>query len=1058
MQDPVSSYLGSLQRELSTGHAQEHSYRPALKALCEAITKLTVVNEPKGSAYGRPDLIMVRGDVPLAWAEAKDLHVSLDKVEKSEQMDRYFGYANLILTNGLEFRFYKNGKRYGEPLVLAVKDGTQIAPRPDAHAPFVRVLTAFVEEPADTIRSAEHLAKIMGGKASRLRDNIREIVKRPNADAQPRQIEKIRDVLKSKLIHDLSDEAFADLYAQTLVYGLFVARYHDDSPENFTRAEARDRIPASNHLLQEFFDHIAGPKFEKQLSFIVDELCEVFLHADVKGLVHGLFLKKGDSHDPIIHFYEDFLREYDPELRSARGVFYTPLPVVHYIVRSVDALLKEHFDLSGGLADRATTTVTLPPTQNAKKGETRTIDRVQILDPAAGTGTFLNEVIRFLHEGFKGQEGMWPAFVNDHLIGRLNGFELMMASYTIAHLKLGMTLAETGVTDLRRRLRVFLTNSLEEAPTPDDSMLPLLGFQEAITEEGHQAAEVKRDLPIMVVLGNPPYSVSSQNASTEIGPDGKKRKTWIGTLIDDYKKDLNEKKLNLDDDYIKFIRLAQDFIQKNRQGVVAMITNNSFLDGVTHRRMRESLLETFDDIYIVNLHGDSNKKEITPEGAKDENVFDIKQGVSISLFVRSSTGKKKFGTVHHIDLYGNRQSKYEWLEQHNVVTTQWTKLEPPEPNYFYVPKNFEHETQYSLGMPINELFVESNTGIQTKRDDLFIGFTKQELSSRFQDIAKHSVDQSYLAQTYSLENSSGWNLSKLANLNHQDSKIIPIFYRPFDVRWVYFDPSLLGRARESTMRHMIPDNLGLVTLRINGAEREFVSIAVKTTIEKGSLPRGNYSLFPVYLYSNATTISGEQRTANLNAKLLFPVLKKLAFEWIADGSGDGKKTCGPEDIFDYLYAVLHCPTYRSRYKDFLKIDFPRVPFTSNPVLFWQLVALGREVRHLHLLESPLLGKHRTTYPIAGSNTVEKVRFDGSEMGNVWINATQYFGNVPKLAWEFYVGGYQPAQKWLKDRKGRTLTSDDLHHYQCVIVALCETDRLMKEIDAAIEVAGGWPMK
>jgi predicted helicase len=1057
--DVISTYLGSVQKELATGHAQEHSYRPALKTLFEGLTKLAVVNEPKGSAYGRPDLIMVRGDVPVAWVEAKDLHVHLDKVEKSEQMERYFGYANLVLTNGLEFRLFKNGRRYGEPAVLAAKEGDRITPNPESHGPFARQLASFLEEPADTIRSAQHLAQIMGGKAARLRDNIADMLRASAADpTRSTEVEKIRDVLRGKLIHDLTDEDFADLYAQTLVYGLFVARYHDDSPEDFSRTEARERIPASNHLLLQFFDHIAGANFERRLSFIVDELCDVFLHADVKALVHGLFQKKGDTHDPIIHFYEDFLREYDPKLRAARGVFYTPLPVVRFIVRSVDAVLREHFGLADGLADRST--AEWERVIQGKKSR-QTIDRVQILDPAVGTGTFLNEVIRLMHERFKGQEGSWPGYVNDHLLGRLNGFELMMASYTIAHLKLGMTLAETGVKKVRRRLRVFLTNSLEEAPKADDSLFKFLGFQEAITEEAEAAAEVKRDLPIMVVLGNPPYSVSSQNASTEIGLDGKKRKTWIGALLDDYKAGLNERKLNLDDDYIKFIRFAHHLIEKNGHGVVAMITNNSFLDGLTHRRMRESLLQTFDHIYVVDLHGNSNRKEKAPDGGKDENVFDIQQGVCISLFVRTGKKGKKMGSVHHAELHGSRESKYEWLDAHELSNTKWHEIDPASPRFFFVQKDFGEGNEYQLSPPLNSLFLHYNSGIQTKRDAFSIRHTKNEIETVHSEVVEG--DEGMIRAKYELpEDGRDWRLPwAIADVRDNKPAIVKILYRPFDSRWTLYtgnSKGFLAYPRSQTMRHMLAgNNLALIATR---QTQDAFGVFVTDTIcdQKSCAAYDINSAIPLYLNSESASLDVKARTANLNMDLLSPALGKLKLGWVAEGTGDGKKICGPEDIFDYVYAVLHSPIYRSRYKEFLKIDFPRVPFTSNAALFWRLVSLGRELRGLHLLESPTLAKLRTSYPIVGTNVVEKVSFDGSETGKVYINATQYFGSVPRVAWEFFIGGYQPAQKWLKDRKGRTLTSDDILHYQKMIVALCETDRLMKEIDVVIDQADGWPLK
>lgn len=1030
-----------------------------MKELFEKTTKLEVVNEPKGSAHGRPDFIFFKNrKLPIAWVEAKDLRVNLDKVEKSEQMARYFGYANLILTNGLEFRFFKNGKRYGDSAILAVKNGETIEGKPDAYAPFERLVADFIEAPADTIRSAQHLAQIMGGKAARLRDNISEMLRPDYTATKGIEIEKIRDILKGKLIHDLTDEQFADLYAQTLVYGLFVARYHDNTPETFTRAEARERIPASNHLLQQFFDHIAGANFETRLMFIVDELCDVFLHADVHALVHGIYLKEGDTHDPIIHFYEDFLREYDPKLRASRGVFYTPLPVVRYIVRSVDALLKSHFGLPDGLADRAT--MEWEHMVQGKKAK-QTIDRVQILDPAVGTGTFLNEVIRHIHGTFKGQEGSWPKFAEEHLLGRLNGFELMMASYTIAHLKLSMTLAETGVKERRKRLRVFLTNSLEEAPEKDDSLFQFLGLQGALTEESQLAAEVKRDLPIMVVLGNPPYSSSSQNASIEVGPDGKKRKTWIGALLDDYKNGLNEKKLNLDDDYIKFIRFSHHLIEKNGQGMVAMITNNSFLDGITHRRMRQSLLETFGDIYVVDLHGNSKRKEKAPDGGKDDNVFDIQQGVCIILFVRSGKDAKRLGVVHHIDVYGERENKYEWLETHDAKSSHWQSLECRQPNYFFVPKDLELQTEYDQGLQLSDCFGIWNSGVKTDRDPLFIDIDRHQIEARMKSLLSGAFTHDFRNQ-YRVEDSGSYKLTKkIQGIEYSEHYLSPIQYRLFDIRWTYYDPRVISRPAQKSMRHMMRKNVGLIFKR-QAKESDYTHFfAANSLIIDGLFaidPLGREVLAPLYLYPDSTTVSGEQRTANLDMKLLSPALKNLKLDWVPDGIGDGKTTCGPEDIFDYIYAVLHCPAYRTRYKEFLKIDFPRVPFTTNTALFWQLVNLGREVRVLHLLESPELKKLRTSYPVAGTDVVEKIRFEGEATGKVWINATQYFGDVPKIAWEFFIGGYQPAQKWLKDRKGRTLSSDDLLHYQRVIVALCETDRLMKEIDAEIADAGGWPMK
>lgn len=634
MSSQIASYLSKVAQSLASGHATEHSYRPELRDLFETLTKYHVINEPKRSEHGAPDFVFIKWEsVPVGYAEAKDIHINLEKIVKSEQLARYFWYARLILTNGIEFRFFKNGSVYGEPIVLATKNGNTLTIHEDKFQSFIDTLTELLAWNLDDIRSAKNLAQIMWGKARRIRDDLRVMLTEENRTAgKYADIFALFDIFKKEILHDLDYHNFADLYAQTLVYGLFVARYNDETPDNFTRSEARDLVPKSNPLLRKFFDHIAGEWFEKRLGYIVDELCDVFAHADVRALMHGLYQKADiETHDPVIHFYEDFLGEYDASMRKQRWVFYTPAPVVRFIVRAVDDILKTHFWLKRGLADTSKIKhetighVTDKRGKMSTKSLTEEVHRVQILDPATGTGTFLNEVIRHIHWSMKDQAGIWPSYVQNDLIPRLHGFELMMASYTIAHLKLWLTLAETGVSELDQRLQVYLTNSLEEAKTNRETQGTLFGLAESITREGQYADEVKSDKPVMVVVGNPPYSVSSSNTGD-----------WILNLIKDYKQWLWERKINLDDDYIKFIRFGEHLIEKNGEGILAFITNNSFIDGITHRQMRKHLMETFDHIYIVDLHGSSKKKETAPDGSKDENVFDIQQWTSIFIGVKKS--------------------------------------------------------------------------------------------------------------------------------------------------------------------------------------------------------------------------------------------------------------------------------------------------------------------------------------------------------------------------------------------------------------------------------------
>lgn len=680
----IDAYLAKVAAGLATGHAREHAHRPAFQDLIQSFEKeLHIVNDPKRSEHGAPDFIFLRKELTIGYAETKDVGVSLDKTEKSEQMTRYFGYSNLILSDYLEFRFFRNGERYAEPIVIAEYNDGRFITKPENFAHLSDTIDDFLKAPPEKIKSGVRLAKIMGGKARRIRENVARFV--DDESEKGSELRAIYAIIKKLLVHDLSPEQFADMYSQTLVYGLFVARYHDETPENFTRQEARELVPPSNPFLQHFFDHIAGVDFDKRLAYIVNELCEVFSVADVKKLMGDYFQadkKDTDAPDPIIHFYEDFLKEYDPAQRLKLGAFYTPLPVVRFIVHAIDDILVRDFGLPEGLAD--TSKIERDVVVQGRKGKEQ-LHRVQFLDPAVGTGTFLNEVVKVIAEKFKGQEGRWKSYVDSDLLPRLHGFELMMAPYTIAHLKLAMTLRESGYEKFSKRLGIYLTNSLEEANEDDNSLFGP-GVTGSIAQEALDASEIKNRKPIMVVLGNPPYSVSSSNKGE-----------WIQNLIVDYKKDLNEKKINLDDDYIKFIRFAEHFIEKNGNGIVAMITNNSYIDGITHRQMRKHLLETFDDIYILDLHGNSLKKEVSPDGSKDENVFDIMQGVTVAIFVRKGNEKKGLGDVHHSELWGLRDKKYMELGNGTLRNIEWKKINYQSPYYFFVPKDFEEQSEYDKG-------------------------------------------------------------------------------------------------------------------------------------------------------------------------------------------------------------------------------------------------------------------------------------------------------------------------------------------------------------------------
>ena len=715
-----------------------------------------------------------------------------------------------------------------------------------------------------------------------------------------------------------------------------------------------------------------------------------------------------ESPDPVIHFYEDFLKEYDPELRKKLGAFYTPLPVVRFIVRSVDYLLEKDFNLPSGLAD----------TSKTKTG----VHRVQVLDPAVGTGTFISAVIRIIYARLleDGQKGRWPAYVHHDLLPRLHGFELMMAPYTIAHLKLSMAFKETGFWNFHRRLGIYLTNSLEESTT-QNKLFTGFGLAESIAEESKEAAIIKNETPIMVVIGNPPYSGESSNASYH-GNDVYKVEPRGGKL-----QERNSKWLN--DDYVKFIRFAESMIEKTGDGIVALITAHGYLDNPTFRGMRFHLMKTFNEIYVIDLHGNANKKEKAPDGSEDKNVFDIKQGVAIFLGIKRKDQKSNDVKILRADCFGSRSLKFEFLNASSLEFIKWNEIVPPAPNYEWVSRDEVKREKYIKGFSVNDLFPISSVGIVTSRDDFVIDYDKKNLKKRINDFLSSSTPQEALLK-FRLKENSKWKAVNVLKHNYDEQNIAPVSYRPFDNRYVYYSNDFIERSRRNVMNHFLSgDNLGFVTVNRSPAETPASYYFLSKNLHSNGYIRSDSvsidTIFPIYLY-----LKDGSRVPNLKKEIVAEVEKIV-----------GKVT--PEDIFDYIYAVLHSPKYREKYKEFLKIDFPRVPYPKDKESFKKLVKIGGELRSLHLLESPNVNKFITTYPVAGSNMVEKVTYN---KGKVYINKDQYFGNVPETAWNFYIGGYQPAQKWLKDRKERTLSNADIEHYQKIIVALTETDGMMEEID------------
>jgi hypothetical protein len=1059
-----ADYIREIRKNLDKGDSTEHTHRPALKTLLEACGKdIDATNEPRRIACGAPDFNISRKGVPLGHVETKDVGINLDEMERGkgpngDQFKRYSTLPNWILTDYLEFHWYAAGEKRLTVRVADLDGKGKLKPAADGEARLTALLTAFYAQPALTVGTAKELANRMAGMTRMIRDLILAALQQEEEKAEQVKSGVVRETMpgygsqtnwlhewlhafRDTLIPDLDEHQFADMFAQTLAYGLFAARAHAPN-KPFSRESAAVNLPRTNPFLRELFEQIAGVKMPDTIAWAVDDMVELLKHADMTEILRDFGKCKGRE-DPVVHFYETFLAAYDPAMREVRGVFYTPEPVVSYIVNSLDWLLKTRLGRPKGLADENTL----------------------ILDAATGTATFLYFVIEHIHQGFRKQLGAWDGYVSRHLLPRIFGFELLMAPYAVAHLKISMLLEQSGYTfGSDQRLGIYLTNTLEEAAKKSEILLG-----QFVSREANAAAEIKRDRPIMVVLGNPPYSGHSANKGE-----------WITGLVGDYKKDCPElhkpgQAKWLQDDYVKFIRFAEWRINQTGEGVLGYITNHGYLDNPTFRGMRQHLMQTFDEIYVLDLHGNSKKKEKSPDGGKDENVFDIQQGVAILLAVKVKAGtgeaKKAPTRVFHANLWGRREiyegdqltgGKYNWLWQNNAETTTWNEVRTSAPGYLFIPQDETKKQDYDQGWSVPAIFSENGDpapGIVTTHDEFAIAFTREEMVAHVEALLATETEE-VARGLFRLCNQSQWNYEdakKELARGQWRNELTPILYRPFDVRWTVFNRHVAVHRRERVMRHMlVGHNRSLCATRsteIGSFEHVFSSAQIigHHTV---SLKEVNY-IFPIYLQPSADELDTSAGCRpNLNSAFLNALAEKLQAP--QEGPHGLPKGVTPEDIFHYAYAVFHSPTYRTRYAEFLKIDFPRLPLTSNRDLFFSLAALGGELVGLHLMESPKLNDLITEFPEKGTDAIEKVQYTDKDK-RVWINPIQYFGGIPAAVWNFHIGGYQVCEKWLKDRKGRTLTYEDIQHYQKIVVALNETIRLMAEIDQAIETQGGWPV-
>jgi predicted helicase len=1031
----LSTYLNSLQSVINRGDAREESFYPCLANMLQSYAeesgskKTAITILPKATDAGNPDFRVWDGKNHITgYIEAKAPHVyQLEPISVSEQLKRYLAtFPNLILTNFYEFRLYQHGLLVNYATIARATNAINLGKTPPLEhaADMQELLSRYFSFSLPAITDPKSLANALAKRTRFLRD---EILKYELIEEQ-RQGKKVLlnfyDSFKKLLINNLTLEQFADLYAQTLTYGIFAARTRSEG--EFNRELIYKYIPKTLGVLKSIFKFISYEEPPKALEVLIDDIAEILFVTDIKKILHKFYVE-GKGSDPIIHFYETFLSAYDPKLRESRGVYYTPEPVVRYIVRSIHSLLKSHFGKEDGLASFDVT----------------------LLDPAAGTLTFPAVAIRTAIDEYieKYGDGNVHKLIKEHILPHFYAIELMMAPYTVGHLKIGYLLAEMGyeMSD-DERFKLYLSNTLEpDVPAQLDTI-----YTHEITEECELANKVKHQDPILVIMGNPPYNNKSKNFNkwTE-----KLLKTDIDGALSYYKCDnapLKYKKHNLQDDYVKFLRYAQWKIHKAGAGVVGMITNNSFLSNVSDCGMRESLMKTYNEIHIINLHGEVNDdSESSNNSVKDENVFDIKQGVSIALFIKKDNNVEC--AVYSHEHPGLRDDKFKWLNSNELKTTRTSLLNPQSPWYFFVDRNFSTIPQYFEWLSIDDIFISINTGIETARDHFAISTSKRELNNRvlqFIDPKKTTED---IALAFNLENSNTWSLedariycmSDSDNLSHVKS----ILYRPFDERFVYYSSHVIHRRRISEMKHMMHKNIGFIVTSVNRQKSLGYFFVCNTLVDRHVLDNKEDStkLIPLYIYTsetkkdkNNTTIfdDSDQREILKSPNIYVNVITKLSYQL--------NMAISPEMVFFYIYSVVHSNIYRNRYSQLLDIEFPRIPFPKEKIHFTQMVEYGKVLTELHLMTSPLLKNPIAKYQGKGnSDMVTEITYNPAQQ-TVKINPDKYFEGITQELWDYHIGGYQVLYKYLKDRKGKTL--EDPIHYCRIVTALAKTMEIQREID------------
>ena len=996
----LTTYLNQL-KDIESRNGSEYSYRPALKSILKG---LVFTDEPTGKGKNKIDMeVYTQNSLVAFYIETKNLNEDLSHKKHQDQFNRYKqAFPKLLITNFIDFEFYQDG-------ILLDKcklDETN----PASFDKFNTLLDNFM---ASTIHfnNPLALAKKLADKTKLLKADILSTLNTDDLEIEQKiktkkkyKLVAYRNEFKKMLIEDIDNSQFADLYAQTLSYGLFASRYYafqKDPNAIFTRSDASNLIPNTNPLLKQFFDTISNDKNElsQSINNLIDAITTILANTDMSKIISSLKLANNDI---VIHFYENFLEQYDPELRKQMGVWYTPVEVVDYIVKGVDEILKTKFAIKDGISSSEKQSYTynkkVKVGENSYKTEMvnkENVHKVQILDPATGTGNFLNSVVSYIKSNYK-YPSLWNDYVNKDLIPRLNGFELMMPSYVMAHMKM-YELLKDSLSEDTERFNIYLTNTLNGAVDVEEHLLSVSDLVYQLNEEAIGANRVRQEQPVMVVLGNPPYNGRSKN-------NGK----FINDLMGDYAMKGSSGALN--DDYIKFIRYAQNLIDQNGSGVVAYISNSSFLSSIGMTNMRKSLLESFDEIYILNF--------------KDENVFNIKTPVCISFFVK--TNKKVVGnlaSVHYHEIKGSKEGKFKYLETNSISENNFIKIEIFKPEYYLYYQESSIKSEYDQNsFSLEHCFKESSIGITTGCDNLLLDTNSDRLSMKIENYLKNSI--------LPLDCSETVNTRKIQqSINKKEDGIFStLTYRVFDTRH-YFDSKLTARRREEIKKHeQAKEQIFLIYSR-TCFEDNFAHIQYTKTIPDIKFFKGDRGVHstPLFLYNEGSSIMPASQSSNFTTDFLNEFGKAISKSHQDEPTLATDQTFSSLDTMDYIYGVLNDKAYTTKYNQFLKSNYPRVPYPQSIATFIQYKDAGSKLRSVHLDDTTQ--DTTSTYNATTNNKIEKIFFDTDK---VYFNKTSYFDNISQAMFDFKIGASQPLKNWLESRKDDTFDQTMIEQYLNVI--------------------------